>query len=72
MCLEYVNPLEHLTFYIKYDNHIGRKSVKPFGVTDIITMYEICHTATELNLGLKKIAIKTEHAEMWRMSVRSF
>ena len=30
------------------------------------------HTASELNLGLKKIAIKTKSAAMWRMKIRSF
>ena len=30
------------------------------------------HTAPEQNLGLKKIAIKTESAAMWRMNIRSF
>ena len=51
--------------FIKYFNFIKWKQV-----SDIHNNFK--HTAPEQNLGLKKIAIKTKSAEMWRMIIRSF
>ena len=51
--------------------------VQPHSLVVTITMngHQVTyreHTAPELNLGLKKISIKTECAAMWRMNIRSF